>query len=337
MASPATSATQTKAAAQGTGRRRRRLGVALLVDPPVATEVDGLRRALGDGSLGKIAPHLTLVPPVNVAERDLADALASLRGAAAGQKGPLELTLGPVASFDPASPVIYLVVGAGGKASGAGPLEALATLHDSVLSGPLSRPLRWPWVPHVTLLDEAPPSKIEAATTALASYRAEAVFDRVVLLQEREHLWAPIADAVLGPPAVVGRGGLDLEIWEGRLAGPDVLQMVEAAGQLAAWEAALGAAVQSEVRGDIGATLVLTGRRAGAVAGVAVAWIVWGANVTVHAGVFVSPPERGIGVGRALLGALEATVRERGWPSGKALGYGPTAFYEHCGGWVRRG
>ena len=58
---------------------RQRLGVALLVPAPVSTEMDGLRRALGDGTLDRIPAHLTLVPPVNVNYADLADALRVLR------------------------------------------------------------------------------------------------------------------------------------------------------------------------------------------------------------------------------------------------------------------
>src|SRR3546814_12692199 len=83
---------------------RQRLGVVLLVPQPLATEVDGVRRALGDGALARIAPHITLVPPVNVAERDLPEALAIVRRAA-GASRPLHLTLGPVLTFAPANPV----------------------------------------------------------------------------------------------------------------------------------------------------------------------------------------------------------------------------------------
>ena len=54
---------------------RVRLGVVLLVPPPVAGEIDGLRRAVGDGALGKVAPHVTLVPPVNVRDERLLDAV----------------------------------------------------------------------------------------------------------------------------------------------------------------------------------------------------------------------------------------------------------------------
>ncbi|MDQ1402032.1 MAG: hypothetical protein QOG03_348, partial [Actinomycetota bacterium] len=71
-----------------------RLGVALLIPNPLAAEIDGLRRALGDGGLDRIPPHLTLVPPVNVREDRLSDALAVLRNAGTGTR-PFILELGP--------------------------------------------------------------------------------------------------------------------------------------------------------------------------------------------------------------------------------------------------
>src|SRR5687767_10146098 len=61
------------------GMPKARLGVALLLTGQLGHEVDGLRRALGDGALGRIPPHLTLVPPVNVRDDRMADALAVLR------------------------------------------------------------------------------------------------------------------------------------------------------------------------------------------------------------------------------------------------------------------
>jgi 2'-5' RNA ligase/GNAT superfamily N-acetyltransferase len=308
--------------------------VVLLLDPPVATEVDTLRSALGDAAVGKIGPHITLVPPVNVRDADLVDALAVLRQAAAGQAGQLELTLGPTATFHPASPVVYLAVGAGEPSS----LEALARLHESLLAGPLFRKGRWEWVPHVTLLDEAGPEKITAAVTALSSYGADVVFDRVVLLEHQDHAWAPVADANFGPPTVVGRGGLDLEITEGRVAGPDVLAVVEAASEHGDLDA------PAPLFAGQGPTVVLTGRRGGAVAGVAVAWQALPGSgggglegeCAVHVGALVEPGHRGLGVARALLRTLEWTVRARGWPAASVVGHGPATFYAHCTGWVTR-
>ena len=181
---------------------KARLGVALLLPPAVAAEVDGLRRALGDGALGRIPAHLTLVPPVNVREDRQGDALAVLRSAAAATR-PLELSLGPPATFLPDTPVLYL--GVGGDTAG------LRSLRDSLSADPLARPLTRPWVPHVTVADEAEPDRIAAGLVALAGYGVDVRIDRVHLLREGPgRVWEPVADAALAPAVIVGRGGLPL-------------------------------------------------------------------------------------------------------------------------------
>ncbi len=189
---------------------RLRLGVALLLPPPVAAEVDGLRRACGDGGLGRIPAHLTLVPPVNVRVADLGRALAGLRRAAASVPGPIEVTLGPVTSFAPDTPVLYLAVGGDDDA-----IAGLRRLRDTVFEPPLARTLTWPFVPHVTLADEMEADRIAAAAVALADYRVGVALTDLTLLEERSpgRLWTPVADIRLGPPAVVGRGGLPVELW----------------------------------------------------------------------------------------------------------------------------
>ena len=154
---------------------KRRLGVALLPDPPVSDAVDGLRRALGDPSLGRIPPHVTLVPPVNVRTEEMSAALARLRSAGAAQSGPLQLTLGPPATFLPDNPVLFLEVG--------GDVERLRALRDAVFAPPLRRPLSWPWVPHLTVADSAAEERIAAALMALDRFAMVASFDRVVLLE----------------------------------------------------------------------------------------------------------------------------------------------------------
>lgn len=167
---------------------RRRLGVALLVPPPVAAEIDGLRRALGDGALGRISPHVTLVPPVNVSAAAMPDVLTVLR-AAADRTPPLDLRIGPAATFHPVNPVVYLGVGGAG--------EALAALRDRVLVAPLERPITHPFVPHVTVADDMDPARIPAAVAALADYVMDVRIDTVHLLEEgRGRVWHPIADVV---------------------------------------------------------------------------------------------------------------------------------------------
>jgi 2'-5' RNA ligase len=199
---------------------RLRLGVALLVPPPLDREIEGLRRAVGDGSLGRIPPHLTLVPPVNVAADRLEEALAVLR-AAAEDTEPFSVELGPPGTFLPDTPVLHLSV----QGEGVGELRAL---RDRVFREPLARSLTWPFVPHVTLAEEARPERIAAALEVLADYRVEVRFDRVQLLREGQgRVWEPIADAPFAPPTVVGRGGLPAELSVAGVADPEVRGLLD--------------------------------------------------------------------------------------------------------------
>ena len=92
-----------------------RLGVVLLVPSPLDVEVDGLRKALGDGTLGRVPSHLTLVPPVNVREDRLPEVLEVLREAGAATR-PFTVALGAPESFLPDNPTLYLPVTEGEEA-----------------------------------------------------------------------------------------------------------------------------------------------------------------------------------------------------------------------------
>lgn len=303
--------------------QRHRLGVALLLGPPVAEEVDGLRKALGDSSLGSVAPHLTLVPPVNVRATEVPSVLEALRDAAHRQPRPIELLLGPVATFSPASPVLYLAVRGASEADSRG----LERLHQAVRAGPLLRPERWPWVPHVTVCDDVAPDRIGPALQALGFYSAPMTVERVVILEQREHRWLQFADAEFGPPAVVGRGGLDLEITAGRVPGPDAVALAEAEGLLA--EAVIAQALTARE------AFVLTGLRGGKVAAVAAAWAPSQPGAPVHACVLVEPSSRRLGLGRAMLLALESRASAEGWAHEGVRGHGPQGFFASSSAWAR--
>ena len=186
----------------------------MLVPEPFAREIDGLRRALGE-NLERVAPHLTLVPPVNVRVDELGAALTLLRRAAASEN-PITVTLGPAVTFHPVNPVVYLEVG--------GDVEAVHRVREAVFDGPLERSMSHSFVPHVTLVESTTPDRIEAALVALADYRIEVTFDATHLLQEHERRWRPIADARFAPALVVGRGGIETEITVSSLADPHVVE-----------------------------------------------------------------------------------------------------------------
>ena len=284
---------------------RARLGVALLLPPALAAEVDGLRRALGDGALGRIPAHLTLVPPVNVRADRLGEALAVVRSAAAATR-PFAVVLGPPATFLPSSPVLHLPVG--------GDTAAVHSLRDRVFTEPLARTLTWPFVPHVTLADDADPDRIGAALSALDRYRVEAEFDRVHLLRESPgRRWEPIADAPFTAPVVVGRGGLPVELTESERLDPEGATFLE--------RESAGDAERAD-RQEL--PFAVTARREGAVVGAATGHT---RGTAARLGrLVVGAAHRGQGIGTRLLAAVESLAAERGcrsvtahaWPGSRA-------------------
>ena len=173
---------------------RHRLGVVALLPEPLGIHVQAWRRALGDPAAGRIAPHLTLVPPQTVDEHDLDRAVALVERAAEAAM-PFLVELAGTATFLPGSPAAYLVVREGGP--------ALATLEAGLREPPLDRRTH-PFHPHVTLVQDLPPDRIEAAAAELAGFRAAfPVRDLAVLREERDRTWRPLASVPVGASTAV--------------------------------------------------------------------------------------------------------------------------------------
>ena len=300
---------------------RLRLGVVLLIPPPLDREIDTLRRAVGDGTYGRVPAHVTLVPPVNVNQEKLGSALWTLR-TAASETRPFTVHLGAPTTFMPTNPVLYLPILGTGRA-------AVFDLRERVFRGPLNRPLTWPFVPHVTVADEAQPERIAAAEVALCDYAAEVTFDRLHMLHEGPgRVWEPIADAPFAPAAVVGRGGLPLELTVSHGLEPE-------ARAFATRECEAEAAAQGIERNEAECpNLAVVGRRDGAIVAVAEGWARGGvARVTT---LVVGRAARNEGVGSHVLAAFEAEAIGRGCPRLAASvpeGSTDEAFYRRRG-WV---
>lgn len=279
-----------------------RLGVALLLPAPAASEVDGLRRGCGDGSLARVPPHITLVPPVNVRETDISAALGLLRDAAAATH-PLVLAIGPPSSFDPDNPTMFLRVGGDEKE-----LIALRGLRDRVFRPPLERSLTWPFVPHVTIADDMSPERMTAAIDGLADFELVVRFARVHLLQEQSHgdprrRWIPIADCRFEPRRVVGRGGLPLELTITEILDPEARRF-----ETGEWPSEEPPGYSSTTGTGAGRSVVVVARREReGVVGVARGWCE--GHTHELDSVLVARAVRGQGVGSHLLAAFEHACR----------------------------
>jgi 2'-5' RNA ligase len=267
--------------------------VVLLLPDPVAGEVDGLRRACGDQALTLVPPHVTLVPPVNVRDEHVDDAFAVVRAAARSSR-PLRLVVGPVATFHPETPVLYLAVG--------GDVDLLGQLRDASLAGPLDRPSEWPYVPHVTLATDVDEDRLIAGLAALAGFHATMTVDRVYLMVEGDdRVWRPLADAALGPPGVVGRGGLPVELSVTEGMDPETSRFLSAA-----WvehrQATYGSGLPPT------RSFAVTARRQGGVVGAALGTL---DDELVLDRLVVDRATRGQGVGSHLLHAIETLCVDR--------------------------
>jgi 2'-5' RNA ligase/ribosomal protein S18 acetylase RimI-like enzyme len=272
--------------------------VALVVTGAAASEIDGLRRALGAKALERIAPHLTLVPPVNVSEDAVQAVLEQLRGIA-GRTAPISVEFGPPATFWPRTPVLYLKV--------SGDLAEMAELRDELAVGPLASPpgrKEREFVPHLTLDQRIDPARLPHALVALAEYRRAYCFERVTVLEQGDdHRWTALADAELATPRIAGRGTLDLELAVVERADPPVL----------AWANEMWAAYSRQRYGDAVRSIepyAIIARVRGELVGYAEGEV---RNPVIRLGrLVVSPDRRGQGAGSHMLRAVERFGLERG-------------------------
>ncbi len=163
----------------------------------------GLRRALGCPSLFTQPPHITLVPPVNVRVEDIDQVLESTRLVCA-RNSPMRVRLGPIRTFAPVSPVLYLAV----EGDDAARIE---TVRSSVFTGPLLRKVSYSYIPHCTIHEDAPPELIAAGLVSMAEFRRVVDLRSVeILRQDEDRVWRTLASFPLGPSAVRGRGGIEV-------------------------------------------------------------------------------------------------------------------------------
>lgn len=184
---------------------RSRLGVALLLPDPMRAEVLGLRLAVGCPSIDTQPPHLTLVPPVNVRDDEVESALDLVRIISA-QSNSFRVRVGPVETFSPVSPVLYLGVHGDD-------VERMVEFRSGLFAGPLRRKVSYEFVPHCTIHEAASPELIASGLHALAGYRRVVDLTTVdVLRQEDDRVWRSLASFPLAEEVVRGRGSVEVSL-----------------------------------------------------------------------------------------------------------------------------
>ncbi len=142
------------------------IGVALAIPEPWASELQDYRTAVGDTTAAMIPTHITLVPPTEFAEDDVAGIEKHLADVAA-EFSSFCVHLRGTGTFRPVSPVVFVTL-----VEGISQCEQLA---DAVRRGPLDGELRFPYHPHVTIAHHLPDELLDRAFNELAGF--DCVFD----------------------------------------------------------------------------------------------------------------------------------------------------------------
>lgn len=159
------------------------IGVAVPIPEPWGRDLQHYRMSVGDLTASQIPTHITLIPPVEVAEEDLDGIEQHLREAASSVPG-FEVHLRGTGSFRPISPVVFVMLAEG--------ISACEQLADAVRRGPLDIELQFPYHPHVTVAHHLADDVLDRAFVELADF--ECVFDADVFhlyLHDPDEGWHP--------------------------------------------------------------------------------------------------------------------------------------------------
>lgn len=167
-----------------------RIAVAIPVPPPFDAVIACQREAAGDPMAWSVPPHVTLVPPVDLAERALPAVEEHLVDAVAGME-PFEIHLCGTDTFRPVSPVVFVALSSGA--------DEVAALEERVRSGVLGSERAFPFHPHVTLAQAVSEDRLDRAHLDMASFEARFTVTCVRLYRYGpDGAWHPVADHRLG-------------------------------------------------------------------------------------------------------------------------------------------
>lgn len=157
------------------------VGVVIAVPDPWGDDLTEWRIGFGDPHAEKILAHITLLPPLRMSPAKFADMSSRLAKECEGLPSFM-VSLGPIATFRPVSPVVYLQAQA--------EADVLQAAHAAAWRAAGQPPRRHPFVPHCTVAMDVPNSVLDAAAEALRDYTAQwRVSELLVLTRDAQGYW----------------------------------------------------------------------------------------------------------------------------------------------------
>jgi 2'-5' RNA ligase len=169
------------------------VGVAIAIPQPHASVLTRWRRQVGDPAADLVFPHVTLLPPTDVPSHAMEDVEGHLAKAAEAA-APFVMHLSGTGTFRPLSPVVFIQIARG--------VSDCELLERDIRSGPLDRPLDFPYHPHITVAQDVPDAALDDAYEGLSTFVARFAVESFVLFSRDESgEWSWRREFLLGSPA----------------------------------------------------------------------------------------------------------------------------------------
>ena len=178
------------------GPSQVRIGIAIEVPEPYATQLQDARARFGDPLARAIPPHITVVGPTVVDESVLPAVWDHLEKVC-GDLPAFRIHLRGSGTFRPVSPVVFVAVAEG--------IAECELLEQGVRSGVLAQKLRFSYHPHVTVAHEVSDASLDRAFAEMAHFDATFEVDAVWQYEHGDDgVWRPqrrfrLAGAPLAP------------------------------------------------------------------------------------------------------------------------------------------
>lgn len=164
------------------------LGVVITLPAELSAHIGHLREGFEDPFAILEPPHITLVSGQVSASWEAARAHAA---GVAARSGAFTVKLRGVASFEPASEVVYLKVAQGA--------DECRALHSRLCDGPLEHQVAFEYHPHLTVTHDAPRSQMRRALVELEDFDAEFVVESIGLFTtDDDGHWVLTEELTLG-------------------------------------------------------------------------------------------------------------------------------------------
>ncbi|WP_338748375.1 2'-5' RNA ligase family protein [Janibacter alittae] len=161
-------------------------GVSIAVPEPWCDQLQQQREDVGDPMAHAIPPHITLMPPTEIAPSEMERFVRHLDEVAA-HHGPFTIHLRGTGSFRPVSRVVFVQVSQG--------IPMCERLEQAVRRGPISRDLEFPYHPHVTIAHDIDEVGLDRAFDDLAGFDARFEVSRFHLYDHgSDGVWRPMVD-----------------------------------------------------------------------------------------------------------------------------------------------